>query len=275
MEFKSEREFTMTRADFEFIRDLAYNQTGIVLPDRKKHMVYSRLCRRLRALKINDFKDYCQYLQREEEELGHFINALTTNLTSFFREKHHFHYLRDEVVPKWQKRGGKRLRVWSSACSTGEEPYSIAMTLAPFFPKNQWDLKILATDLDTNVLTKAENGIYPPENLESLPTSLVEQYFQRQGDMARVKDSIKEMVFFKQLNLLDSWPMQGPFDAIFCRNVLIYFDNPTKQKIIHKFRQLLSDDGFLFIGHSETLHQISDDFDLIGQTIYRPRRHGR
>lgn len=261
----------MTQRDFEFIRELAYNQTGIVLPERKRHMVYSRLCRRLRALRIRSFFEYCGYLQQEPDEMGHFINALTTNLTAFFREKHHFHYLRDHLVPKWRQRRSRRLRVWSSACSTGEEPYSLAMTLEPFFPRTQWDLKILATDLDTNVLTKAEAGIYPPETLENLPPTLTEQYFTAQGGMAKVKDSVRDLVFFRQLNLLESWPMQGPFDAIFCRNVLIYFDNPTKKKIIQKFRQLLSDDGYLFIGHSETLHLISDDFDLIGQTIYKPR----
>lgn len=275
MEFKSEREFEMTRADFEFIRDLAYSQTGIVLPDRKRHMVYSRLCRRLRALNIQSFHQYCDYLRREEAEMGQFINALTTNLTSFFREKHHFNFLQEQLVPLWQRRKDRRLRVWSSACSTGEEPYSIAMTLEPYFSASPWDLKILATDLDTNVLAKAENGLYPPENLESLPASLVEKYFQRQGEMSKVRNSAKNLVFFRQLNLLESWPMQGPFDVIFCRNVLIYFDNPTKQKIIQKFRQLLSDDGFLFIGHSETLHQISDEFELIGQTIYRPKGYRR
>ncbi|WP_372870122.1 protein-glutamate O-methyltransferase CheR [Shewanella sp.] len=261
----------MTRADFEFIRNLAYHHTGIVLPDRKNHMVYSRLCRRLRALKMKNFSEYCQYLQHEEEELAHFINALTTNLTSFFREKHHFEFLRDQLVPHWQQQRRRRLRVWSAACSTGEEPYSIALTLEAFFPRSHWDLKILATDLDTNVLTKAEAGVYPAENLENLPRSLVEKYFQPQGDKARINDCIKELVYFRQLNLLDPWPMQGPFDAIFCRNVLIYFDIPTKSKIIHKFRQLLNDDGYLFIGHSETLHLVSDEFDLIGQTIYRPR----
>ncbi|MBT1445187.1 protein-glutamate O-methyltransferase CheR [Shewanella sp. JM162201] len=263
----------MTQADFEFIRDLAYSQTGIVLPDRKRHMVYSRLCRRLRALRINDFRQYCLLLQQQQEqELGHFINALTTNLTSFFREKHHFEFLRDELIPRWQKRADKRLRIWSSACSTGEEPYSIAMTLEPFFAKSPWDLKILATDLDTNVLTKAEAGLYPPENLENLPGKLMDKYFQPKGNVFKVTDDAQKLVFFRQLNLLESWPMQGPFDVIFCRNVLIYFDNPTKKKIISKFRQLLSDDGYLFIGHSETLHHISDEFDLIGQTIYRPNR---
>nr|WP_323128503.1 protein-glutamate O-methyltransferase CheR [Shewanella cyperi] len=269
--FTSEKEFPMTTANFNFIRELAYGQTGIVLPERKKHMVYSRLCRRLRLLGLRNFDQYCALLQTEEAELGQFINALTTNLTSFFRERHHFQYLENHLMPLWQKRSSKRLRIWSSACSSGEEPYSIAMTLARHFNRGGWDLKILATDVDTNVLTRAEAGLYPAEVLDSLSESFREEYFSLQQHQYRIHNEIQKLVYFRQLNLLESWPMQGPFDAIFCRNVLIYFDQDTKRKIISRFRKLLSDDGFLFIGHSETLTQISDEFELIGQTIYKPR----
>ncbi|MFV7771271.1 CheR family methyltransferase [Shewanella marisflavi] len=263
----------MTRQDFEFIRQLAYRESGIVLPDRKQHMVYSRLSRRLRSLKFSNFNQYCQLLQSDANELNNFINALTTNLTSFFRESHHFDYLEQHLVPTWQKKRQRRLRVWSSACSTGEEAYSIAMTLARHFPPAHWDLKILATDLDTNVLDKARAGIYNIEAMANVPKSLLNQCVEpgpSQGEV-HFNESIKRLIHFKQLNLLGEWPMQGPFDLIFCRNVLIYFDVQTKIKIIHKFRKLLADDGYLFIGHSETLHNISSDFKLIGQTIYQPQ----
>lgn len=271
LEFDDEREFPMTAQDFEFIRNLAYQHTGIVLPERKRHLVYSRLCRRLRALQLANFSQYCHYISNEHSEIKQFINALTTNLTAFFREAHHFDYLETTLVPLWQKKRVKRLRIWSSACSTGEEPYSIAMTLAQSFGIGEWDLKILATDLDTNVIEKAERAIYPRESIDNVPQKYKEKYLSHQAEMVRVKDTIQQLVYFKQLNLLETWPMQGPFDAIFCRNVLIYFDAETKKKIIAKFRQLLSNDGYLFIGHSETLTQLSTEFELIGQTIYKPK----
>lgn len=271
MELSEEKEFVMTTADFQFIRELAYRQTGIVLPERKQHMVYSRLCRRLRALRLSNFKQYCQYLMDTPDELGQFINALTTNLTSFFREKHHFDYLKDTLVNDWQRRNKKRIRIWSSACSTGEEPYSIAMSVANLLNVPGCDLKILATDLDTNVLQKAKAGVYPVDALENIPSDYQSRFLSQSGHRITMKDKLQQHIHFKQLNLLEQWPMQGPFDAIFCRNVLIYFDNDTKKKIIHKFRRLLADDGVLFIGHSETLHQISDEFSLMGHTIYKPR----
>lgn len=261
----------MTTQDFDFIRNLAYQHTGIVLPERKRHLVYSRLCRRLRALKLANFAHYCQFLKNNTDEINSFINALTTNLTSFFRESHHFDFLENRLIPQWQQRQRKRLRVWSSACSTGEEPYSIAMTLAQSFAGNQWDLKILATDLDTNVLEKASAGIYPRESIDTVPLRFREKYLTHNGDKVKIKDNIQQLTYFKQLNLLEPWPMQGPFDAIFCRNVLIYFDVPTKKKIISKFREVLSEDGYLFIGHSETLTHISTEFELMGQTIYKPK----
>ncbi|MCF1426438.1 MAG: protein-glutamate O-methyltransferase [Shewanella sp.] len=261
----------MTAADFEFIRELAYRQTGIVLPERKQHMVYSRLCRRLRALRLPNFKNYCQYLSETPAELGQFINALTTNLTAFFREEHHFDYLKDKVVNDWMKQHKRRIRIWSSACSTGEEPYSIAMSVAGMFANAGYDIKILATDLDTNVLQKAQSGIYSSDALENIPVEYHEKFLMRSADQIKIKEKLQKYIHFKQLNLLNDWPMQGPFDVIFCRNVLIYFDSETKQKIIQKFRRLLADDGVLFIGHSETLHQISDEFTLLGHTIYKPR----
>ncbi|MBV7316944.1 protein-glutamate O-methyltransferase CheR [Shewanella sp. NIFS-20-20] len=260
----------MTDKNFEYIRTLAYQQTGIVLPERKKHMVYSRLCRRLRVLGLSDFNAYCRALEKDHQELPNFINALTTNLTSFFRENHHFDFLRDVVMAQWKKSGKKRIRVWSSACSTGEEPYSIAMTLQPLLNQSQLDIKILATDLDTNVLAKAQAGVYPQESLDNISPELIKASFSPLGNQYEVKQSLKDNIHFKQLNLLQPWPMKGPFDVIFCRNVMIYFDTDTRKQIIARFRTLLSNDGYLIIGHSETLHHISEDFTLIGQTIYRP-----
>lgn len=266
----------MTKADFEFIRSLAYDNTGIVLPERKKHMVYSRLSRRLRQLNLKDFTQYCSYVTNIPDERINFINALTTNLTAFFREEHHFNYLEQVIVPEWKSGHKKRLRIWSSACSTGEEPYSIAMTLEKHFPSPQCDLKMLATDLDTNVLKKASAGCYARDSVTNLPKRYTEKYvkYSEDNQHIQIQSNIKKMVHFKQLNLLETWPMNGPFDVIFCRNVLIYFDNVTKQKIIAKFRKMLSPQGYLFIGHSETLINISEEFDLIGQTIYRPLGHG-
>ncbi|WP_348633938.1 protein-glutamate O-methyltransferase CheR [Shewanella sp. WXL01] len=270
--FDMDKEFPMSSADFEAIRQLAYKSTGIVLPARKKHMVYSRLSRRLRQLGETSFADYVQRLQRDETELPVFINALTTNLTYFFREGHHFEYLKDKITQQWLSRPNKRLRVWSAACSTGEEPYSIAMTLAHPFATNEWDLKILATDLDTNVLNTAKRGIYSDEKLSSIPSEYANKYAKRQGEHDfTLSPLIRQLVHFKQLNLLDAWPMKGPFDVIFCRNVFIYFDHETKKRIIAKFKQLLADDGYLVVGHSETLMQLSDEFVFEGQTIYRPK----
>lgn len=260
----------MKQADFDFIQSLAYEETGIVLPDRKKHMVYSRLSRRLRQLGLKNFSQYCLIVKNDPSELVNFVNALTTNLTAFFREGHHFEYLDDQVSSTWKKRRNKRLRVWSSACSTGEEPYSIAMTLAEHFSGAEWDLKILATDLDTNVLNKASKGLYAEDSTTGLPKQYRDKYIKANQSGIQIKQNIQQMIHFKQLNLLQNWPMTGPFDLIFCRNVLIYFDNDTKAKIISKFRKLLAPDGLLFIGHSETLTNISDEFELIGQTMYQP-----
>lgn len=196
----------MTQADFEFIRSLAYENTGIVLPERKMHMVYSRLSRRLRQLKLKDFSQYCSYVSDTPNERMNFINALTTNLTAFFREEHHFNYLEQVIVPEWGKENKKRRRIWSSACSTGEEPYSIAMTLEKHFPSAKSDLKILATDLDTNVLQKAAAGTYSCDSVTNLPKRYTEKYVDQSPDNQHIQmwSNIQKMVHFKQLNLLEN-----------------------------------------------------------------------
>lgn len=270
-------EHSLSEKEFQFICKLVYDTTGIVLDGRKREMVYRRLMRRTRDLKLASFKAYCQLLQTDKEgEFPKFINAITTNLTSFFREEHHFDYLRDDFIPKHIKKYAhtRRLRIWSAACSTGEEPYSLAITLlqamAPLL--GEWDIKILASDLDTDVLAAAKAGIYKDERIKDLPTSLTKSWFRRgSGENAhhvKVNPSMSELITFKQLNLLHEWPMRGPFDVIMCRNVLIYFDKATQKKLIHRYHQLLRPGGLLILGHSESLAKDESFFRVKGRTIF-------
>lgn len=268
------REFRMTDNNFTVIKDLVYQSSGIVLGEHKREMVYSRLSRRLRALKLNNFDQYCSYLANQNnEELSHFINAITTNLTSFFREKHHFDFIKQTVIPKLlaQSKQTNRIRVWSAGCSSGEEPYTIAITMAHAFPKPSWDFKILATDLDSNVLNKAKTGIYPNQALEGLPESIKRTGFvyNKQLNQYKIKPSVAQSIHFKRLNLLEKWPMTGKFDIIFCRNVVIYFDNETKNNLINRYANLLKPGGYLFLGHSETMSREISDFNALGHTIYQ------
>ncbi len=272
----AQREFQFTDRDFRCLQRLVLRHTGITLSPAKRDMLYSRLARRLRALGLRRFKEYCALLQEDgdSEELRHFTNAVTTNLTAFFREPHHFDYLRDEFLPAMIERRAdrRRLRIWSAGCSTGEEPYSIAITLAETMPRD-WDVRILATDLDSNVLDRARQGIYSEERTAEVPERLKRKWFLRgraahQGKV-RVRRELRDMIRFRQLNLMHEWPMRGPFDAIFCRNVIIYFDKPTQSRLMDRFADILADDGRLFLGHSETLYRVTDRFQLLGRTIYR------
>lgn len=270
-----EREFTFSDTQFRYLAGLASKRTGIVLAEHKKDMVYSRLVRRLRVLKLQGFDEYCQLLQGEQvdEEIGHLVNAITTNLTSFFREKHHFEHLHDAVlVPLVTAAPAeKRLRIWSAGCSRGMEPYSIAMMVNAAIKKsNNWDAKILATDIDTNMLDIGKCGEYPIEQYENIPSSCREyvEVDKKNGTM-HMKDSLKSQISFKPLNLLEHWPMKGSFDAIFCRNVVIYFDKPTQTKLFNRMADLLKPEGWLYIGHSENLFKVCDRFELTGRTIYR------
>ena len=269
------REFDYTFADFNVLRQLSNQHSGILVPDDKFDMFYSRLSKRVRLLGFSTFKQYAHYLQNHpDQEFTEFINAVTTNLTSFFRENHHFDYLQQIVIPDLLKKnqGSHQIKVWSAGCSTGEEPYSIAMTLKNGVP-DHWDIKILATDLDTNVLAMAAEGIYGLDRVESIPPHLLRQWFQRgsgpQHNKVRVKADLRQLIQFKQLNLMQDWPMRGYFDFIFCRNVLIYFDKETKSQLANRYAGLLKEGGYLFIGHSESLHQLNTPFKLIGNTIYR------
>jgi len=264
------KEFEFTSHDFERVRAMIYKKAGIALAESKQEMVYSRLARRLRANGISSFSRYLDDLEsgRTNDEWEAFTNALTTNLTSFFREAHHFPILLEHV-----KNRRETVNVWCSASSTGEEPYSIAITLCEAFGTLTPPAQIIATDIDTNVLATAANGVYPFERIEKLSPERAKKFFLRgKGDQAglvRVRNELRNLITFKQLNLLgDNWGVAGQFDVIFCRNVMIYFDKPTQSKILARFVPLMKPDGLLFAGHSENFLYVSDALKLRGKTVY-------
>lgn len=271
------QDLQLTADDFDFIRELINTHSGINLAKSKKDMVYSRLSRRIRLLNLNTFSDYCEILkQNQGNELTNMVNALTTNLTSFFREQHHFDYLSKKVLPELLIRNeeSKRLRLWSAGCSTGEEPYSLAIAVNEFMQHySDWDVKILATDIDTDVLQCAANGVYPVDRIKNIPMATVKRYFKRGSGknegLVKVSKEISSLITFKQLNLISTWPMQGIIDVIFCRNVLIYFTKETQRQIFMGFFRRVPNYGYLFIGHSETMHPDCKQFQLIGNTVYR------
>jgi len=265
------REYKFTVQDFERVKKLIYGRAGISLSSSKQNMVYSRLARRLRATGYSSFKDYLDSLEgTNSHEWEAFTNALTTNLTSFFREQHHFPIL-EQHADKRKNQG--KIQLWCSASSTGEEPYSMAMSMVQIFKTFTPPVHILATDLDTNVLAKAKAGIYPLDRLEKLPKDKLRKFFLKgkgaHEGSAMVRPELRNMITFRQLNLLDNnWPIRGPFDAIFCRNVMIYFDKQTQYKILQKFVPLLATDGLLFAGHSESFQHAADLFKLREKTVY-------
>lgn len=268
------KEFDFTRRDFERVRALIHQRAGISLADSKQEMVYSRLARRLRATGIQSFTNYLDDLEagRMDREWESFTNALTTNLTSFFREAHHFPLLHEHLAAV-RKKDSRPLTIWCSAASTGEEPYSIAMTACEAFNTLTPPVQIVATDIDTNVLTTAGNGVYPMERLEKMSPERLRRFFLKgkgaHEGMARVRPELRNLVTFKQLNLLaDGWPLEGQFDAIFCRNVMIYFDKPTQRKILSRFVPLMKPHALLFAGHSENFLYVSDALRLRGKTVY-------
>ncbi|ANB03074.1 CheR family methyltransferase [Ectothiorhodospira sp. BSL-9] len=274
-----DREFDFRDADFERIRRMIYEYAGISLNPGKRDMVYSRVARRLRQAGLNSFEAYLDRLEVDAEEWQHFVNSLTTNLTSFFREAHHFPVL-SEHATRMHGSHRRTLRIWSAGCSTGEEPFSIAMTLIDTFGSWTPPVKILATDLDTQVVRHAAEGIYPMERIEKMPQNDVKRFFLRgkgsREGMVRVRPQVRELVTFESLNLLGpSWPLKEPFDAIFCRNVLIYFDKPTQYRLLSRFHPLLHPEGLLFVGHSESLAHASDLFRLQGKTVCVPVARGR
>jgi chemotaxis protein methyltransferase CheR len=269
------REFTFNDSDFKSIIDLVKKKTGIKLAENKRNMVYSRLARRLRELKFQSFEEYIDFIQSKngENETGNFVNAITTNLTSFFRENHHFDHLKKHLQTLVKSQPlNKKIRIWSSASSSGQEPYSIAMTVHNSIPSIiKWDVKILATDIDTNMLKTCVAGEYKIDQKESIPPEYFKKYTveSMDSDTFIMSDIVKRMITYKQLNLLHEWPMKGPFDIIFCRNVVIYFDKPTQRELFNRIADLLRLGGLLYIGHSESLFNVSDRFESVGRTIYR------
>ena len=279
----TDREFRFTAEDFEFLRELIKARTGIQLGQKKREMVYGRLVRRLRALELESFEAYCRFVDGAdgENELLAMVNAITTNLTRFFREDHHFDHLAKEVLPAIAAREAKsprpRLRIWSAGCSSGEEPYSIAMTvLDTIADLSCWDARVLATDLDTEMVRHGSEGRYDIGALKTIPPQFRGRFTTRSGRDAaehfEMADDLKQLITFKALNLLEPWPMKGPFDVVFCRNVVIYFDRPVRVALFKRIADILVDGGHLFIGHSESLLGISDRFELIGKTTYRKLR---
>ncbi len=270
-------DYALTDAQFNRIRELVREHTGIALSEAKRQLVYGRLVRRLRALKLESFGEYVALLERDmESELEEFTNAITTNLTSFFREPHHFEYLASDVLPRIAAAdtGARRIRLWCCAASTGEEPYSIAIVLRESQQLlHGYDIKLLATDLDSAVLATGSSGVYDAERLKTVSGARVAKFFQKGSgaliDRFRVQDELRKLITFKQLNLMHDWPVRGPFDVIFCRNVVIYFDKETQRALFARMAALQRPGDILFLGHSESLYRVSDKYDLIGKTIYR------
>lgn len=267
------QEFELSDADFKVISKKIFDVSGIVIADQKKTMVYSRLVRRLRALKLDSFSDYIKLIEMNTEEFTNFINSLTTNLTSFFRESHHFDFLKEHLKNITKQK--KSVRIWSAGCSAGMEPYSIAMVVMDIFGNelNEYDIKILATDIDTDILSKAKTGIYDISEKKNIPEPYFKKYCNNTtlGDDQKIgiNPAIRKLVFFNQLNLLSEWPIKRKIDIIFCRNVIIYFDKNTQINLFKRFHQVLENSGVLFIGHSETIPGSKEKFELIAKTTYK------
>lgn len=268
-------EYTITDEEFEHFRSLVCRESGISLNGSKKSLVVSRLSKRLRILGMETFQDYFEHVAEEPagDEFTQMLDCIATNKTDFFREPLHFEFLRDRILPALVSL--KRIRIWSSACSSGEEPYTIAMTLFDGVSvPQQWDSKILASDLSTRVLAQAASGLYEEERVRDLPPETVRRHFLKgrgaQAGTIKVKPHLSDMVLFRQINLMDErYPIKSPLDVIFCRNVMIYFDRPTQQQLVNKFHRYLKPGGHLFIGHSESLQWVEHPFRSVAPTIYR------
>jgi chemotaxis protein methyltransferase CheR len=270
---------SLTDAQFETISQLVKDLCGINLHQGKKELVKARLGKRLRALELSNFDDYVEYVRRDtsRDELTAMLDAISTNLTQFYREPQHFEHLADVVLPSLVSaavKSGRRLRIWSAGCSSGEEAYTIAIMLHEHVPglKN-WDARILATDISTRVLARAREGVYDADRLEQIPAGWTTKYFTciqpRPERRYRLNDDVRQLITFGRLNLMERWPMRGPFDVIFCRNVMIYFDKPTQARLIERFWELLGSGGTLFVGHSESLAGVTHRFEYVQPTVYQ------
>ena len=271
-------EFSFSDDDFRQLAKVAYDYAGISLADNKRNLVYSRVSRRVRALKMSSFSEYREFLASDAKEIESFINSISTNHTKFFREAHHFQHFRTHVVLPFAQSGGRnvggRLRIWSAGCSSGEEPYTIAVVLKREIRDFAGcDVRILATDIDTDVLTKAARGEFTATAFDEVPKPY-HPFFNAEGSQGAVdkvvmdKD-VKSLITFRRLNLMAPWPFHGKFDAIYCRNVMIYFDGPTKSTLVDRFTQQLKPGGWLYIGHSESLIGSHPGLQLVGRTIYQ------
>ncbi|WP_222615300.1 CheR family methyltransferase [Persicimonas caeni] len=271
---RMDREFVFTDEDFAALRASIRRHAGISMSDAKRNLVYSRLARRLRELNLNRFADYRRYLEATPDEVEHFVNALTTNRTDFFREAHHFDHLTELLQAKVKP--GKRFRIWSAACSTGEEPYTIAMTVRESLSARQAErVEIVASDIDTNALSRGVEGVYALRAAERAGEDRLARWFLRGSGpfegKVRVKQELRDMISFGSMNLLEPWSWDEPFDAIFCRNVAIYFDKETQTRLFSHLGEALVPNGHLYIGHSESLFALAHTFEHQGKTIYRKR----
>lgn len=273
---------TISDDEFQAFQHLIYTETGISLNDSKRCLLCSRLSKRLRALKLTNYLDYYDYLLRRDAgsaEMQQMINCITTNKTDFFRESHHFEFLTRTVFPALVRRaaagGPRRVRVWSAASSLGHEPYSLAMTLREFAPFDaSWDVRVLASDIDTNVLARAEEGLFDLEDLAPVPDQLKRKYFLkgtgRFAGQARAREELKNVLTFRQINLIeDAWPIRARFDLIFCRNVMIYFDLPTQRKVVQHLARHLQPGGYLMLGHSENIQWATNILQPLGNTVFQ------
>ncbi len=274
----------LSDSEFSSIKDLVFSTTGICLGESKRELVKRRFAPRVRELGLGSFGAYVRFVKSNDSgEMNQFCNAITTNLTSFFRENHHFEFLTSTVIPKIQARAavsGRRLRVWSAGCSTGQEPYCLAITLDSVIRDlSKWDARILATDLDENCLAKARRGIYPLEDFSKTPKEIVAKYFSElpydKSDVfakpsVQAKAAIRNQIVFNKLNLMHkAWPMKGKFDVIMCRNVFIYFDKPTQRALVERFGKLQESGSYLFLGHSEVVQDPQEiGYRLVGKTTY-------
>ncbi len=263
------------RKSFEAFRELVYGHAGIVLGEGKQALVSSRIGKRMRQLGLERFPDYLDWVKGEggEDEMVQMLDAISTNVTSFFREPEHFEFLKKRLE-EWTAKGESRLRIWCAASSSGEEPYTLAMTVRESIPESVRDAKILATDISTKVLSIARQGVYPAARMDTLPAGFAQRYFERVGSRESptwsARPALRELLRFARLNLAEPpFPMQGPMDFIFCRNVMIYFDNPVRQRLLSEFHRLLAPGGYLIVGHSESLTGLTSGFQSVRPSIYR------
>ncbi len=274
----------LTQKEFNLFRELIYKEAGISLGDGKQQLVASRLSKRLRACDLTTFTQYYDFLKKGDpngEERLRMINSLTTNKTDFFRESHHFEYLRRTVFPQLEKQaretGERKIRIWSAACSTGEEPYTLAMTVLDHFGPTTfhgWDIRILASDVDTDVLAHAQKGLYEADRVADVPRDVLKRHFLKTSKdpeaPLRIRPELQEMITFRRINFIEpAWPIQTDFDIIFCRNVMIYFDEKTQDTLLTRFSEQLKPNGHLFIGHSESILRLDDLYQSLGNTVYQ------